>query len=124
MTCQCANHSICNPMDGSCDCSPGWTGSDCTKRESPCKGKWAAGRIVGWVPILGPRFWDLLPRQWDLVMGNMRLVSPQAAQKPSSEGTALTPACVRMGHAATRSQGSACAPQVTLGPTAKPVSAR
>uniref|UniRef100_A0ACB8G6J1 Uncharacterized protein n=1 Tax=Sphaerodactylus townsendi TaxID=933632 RepID=A0ACB8G6J1_9SAUR len=29
--CKCANHSICHPVDGSCDCAPGWTGSDCSR---------------------------------------------------------------------------------------------
>lgn len=29
----CANNSTCNPNDGHCECLPGWTARDCSKRE-------------------------------------------------------------------------------------------
>uniref|UniRef100_A0A8D0G5S7 EGF-like domain-containing protein n=1 Tax=Sphenodon punctatus TaxID=8508 RepID=A0A8D0G5S7_SPHPU len=40
MICKCVNHSICHPVDGSCDCSPGWMDKDCSK--SCPLGTWGA----------------------------------------------------------------------------------
>lgn len=32
-SCSCTNNGTCNPIDGSCQCYPGWIGSDCSQRE-------------------------------------------------------------------------------------------
>jgi hypothetical protein len=29
--CLCTNNGTCNPIDGSCQCYPGWLGDDCSK---------------------------------------------------------------------------------------------
>lgn len=29
--CLCTNNGTCNPIDGSCQCFPGWTGDDCSQ---------------------------------------------------------------------------------------------
>lgn len=29
--CVCTNNGTCNPIDGSCQCFPGWTGDDCSQ---------------------------------------------------------------------------------------------
>lgn len=29
--CSCTNNGTCNPIDGSCQCYPGWIGSDCSQ---------------------------------------------------------------------------------------------
>lgn len=39
--CTCTNNGTCNPIDRSCQCYPGWIGSDCSQRES-CLGTWSA----------------------------------------------------------------------------------
>uniref|UniRef100_A0A8C1P2H4 Multiple EGF-like-domains 10 n=1 Tax=Cyprinus carpio TaxID=7962 RepID=A0A8C1P2H4_CYPCA len=31
-SCTCTNNGTCNPIDGSCQCYPGWIGSDCSQR--------------------------------------------------------------------------------------------
>lgn len=32
--CTCTNNGTCNPIDRSCQCYPGWIGSDCSQRKS------------------------------------------------------------------------------------------
>ena len=33
--CKCQNGAICDPKDGSCECSPGWSGKKCDKACAP-----------------------------------------------------------------------------------------
>lgn len=32
-TCLCTNNGTCNPVNGSCQCYPGWIGDDCARRK-------------------------------------------------------------------------------------------
>uniref|UniRef100_A0A8C2BWC6 Multiple EGF-like-domains 10 n=1 Tax=Cyprinus carpio TaxID=7962 RepID=A0A8C2BWC6_CYPCA len=42
-SCTCTNNGTCNPIDGSCQCYPGWIGSDCSQ---PCPpGQWGPNCI-------------------------------------------------------------------------------
>ena len=34
MQCNCENGATCNPVNGQCNCSAGWTGQTCNQRKS------------------------------------------------------------------------------------------